>query len=125
MPETDASSRQENALPAPFDDLAPFAARWARQTEFERGKMRIAASAADFEQFYQYKLEAMPQDVRRLFELTCAFAEASPHHGLYEGKVPHSFDARRVVPTHVAFAPSVRRTENGRRFEHRATSRKD
>lgn len=122
MPEATVLREQEGALPAPFADLAPFAARWARPTEIERGKIRMAASAADFEQFYQavmprlevildllakYKLDAMPPDVRRLFDLACAFAEAAPHHELYGGsaEVPHSFDAKRVVPTHVAFAP--------------------
>jgi hypothetical protein len=111
----------ERVLPAAYQDLATLAARWARGTELMRGEIRLAASAADFAEFYdammprldaildqlsQYQLNTMPSDVRYLFDLTCAFAEASPHHELYSGSaaVPHSFDAKRFVPGHSAFA---------------------
>jgi hypothetical protein len=108
-------------LPAAYAELMPLAARWARPTEIERSEIRLAASAADFASLYEafmprlsqvldllrnYQLDSMPEDVRYLFDLTCAFAEAAPHHELYGGSadVPNSFDAKRVVPAHTAFA---------------------
>ncbi|WP_176593413.1 hypothetical protein [Sphingobium sp. EM0848] len=103
-------------LPAPFTDLAPLAAHWARPSENERSEIRWSASAADFRALYeammprlddilallsQHPATDMPEDVRNLFLLACAFAEASPHHELYGGSsaVPYSFDARRFVRT--------------------------
>lgn len=117
QPDTD----RDMILPATFADLGPLAARWARRTEAERGKIRLAAQAADFEGLYVavmprleeilcvlsgHAVDGMPDEVRNLFDLACAFAEASPHHELYGGsaEVPHSFDARRVVPAHGAVA---------------------
>nr|WP_087573107.1 hypothetical protein [Sphingomonas sp. CDS-1] len=101
-------------LPAPFADLAPFAAHWARPSENERSEIRWTATAADFKALYDammprldeilrllsdHPAAGMPEDVHNLFLLACAFAEASPHHELYSGSsaVPFSFDARRFV----------------------------
>ncbi|GAY23973.1 hypothetical protein [Sphingobium fuliginis] len=101
-------------LPAPFADLAPLAAHWARPSENERSEIRWSASAADFRALYEammpcldailrllseHPASGMPEDVHNLFLLACAFAEASPHHELYGGSsaVPFSFDARRFV----------------------------
>lgn len=113
--------RSDRILPDGYLELMPLAARWARPTEIERSEIRLAASAADFASLYEafmprlsqvldllrnYQLDSMPEDVRYLFDLTCAFAEAAPHHELYGGSadVPNSFDAKRVVPAHTAFA---------------------
>ncbi|KEQ52128.1 hypothetical protein [Sphingobium chlorophenolicum] len=103
-------------LPAPFADLAPFAAQWARPSENARSEIRWSASKDDFKALYdammprlddilallsQHPATGMPEDVHNLFLLACAFAEASPHHELYGGSsaVPYSFDARRFVRT--------------------------
>lgn len=114
-------STPARALPPEYAHLASFAAGWARPTEVERNEIRLAATRDDFASFYEafmphlrdildllshHQLETMPPDVRYLFDLTCAFAEAAPHHELYGGsaEVPHSFESRRVVPGHTAFA---------------------
>lgn len=108
-------------LPPQYAHLASLAELWAWPTEIERNEVRLEASADDFASFYgafmphlrdildllsNFQLESMPGDIRYLFDLTCAFAEAAPHHELYGGsaEVPHSFDSRRVVPGHTAFA---------------------
>lgn len=103
-------------LPAPFADLAPLAAHWARPSENERSEIRWSASPAEFKALYEammprlddilrllsnHPASGMPEEVHNLFLLACAFAEASPHHELYGGSsaVPYSFDARRFVRT--------------------------
>lgn len=104
-------------LPPQFAELAPLAAKWGRATENARSHIRWNANKADFAAFYEsfmphldavldylagFKPGEMPEDAHNLFELACAFAEASPHHELYAGSpaVPFSFDAARFVPTH-------------------------
>lgn len=104
-------------LPAGFDDLAPLARLWAKPTENLRSQVRWQASSEDFADFYSkfmprlesvltylsgFPILGMPLDTHNLYLLSCAFAEAAPHHELYGGsaKVPHSFDARRFVPAH-------------------------
>lgn len=101
-------------LPEQFADISHLVAQWARPSENERSEIRWAASKEDFKSLYdemmprldavlaylsQYPVDDMPDGVRNLFMLSCAFAEASPHHELYGGSsaVPYSFDARRFV----------------------------
>lgn len=115
-------------LPAGFEDLAPYAARWARPTENARSRIRWEASKEDFANFYAAvmpclgailaRLETTPLDgmdeaSANLFNLAAAFAEAAPHHELYRGsaEVPHSFAAVRFVPSHgdvASSAPTLR-----------------
>lgn len=104
-------------LPEAFADLAPLAAHWSRPTENERNALRFAARASDFAAFHEAmapRLEALlaylaqcparPTELaqRNALMLACAYAEAAPHHELYNGssEVPFSFDARRFVPDH-------------------------
>lgn len=104
-------------LPQGYEDLAGFAAKWARSTEHARSEIRWAASAADFAAFYEammprlpailadlgkLPLDGMDEAQTNLFCLAAAFAEAAPHHELYGGSpdVPFSFSARRFVPGH-------------------------
>lgn len=104
-------------LPAGFEDLAPLVPIWGHATENERSDVRWSAKAEDFAAFYQafmprledalgylaqFEIKDLSPEARRLFHLACAFAEASPHHELYNGSpaVPFSFDARRFVPAH-------------------------
>lgn len=105
------------ALPAAFAELDVFAACWACPTENARSQVRWSASPADFRALHDavmprldemlamlsgYSPHTLPPDVHRLFLLTCAFAEASPHHELYAGSaaVPFSFAAPRFRAMH-------------------------
>jgi len=110
-------------LPAGFENLVPFAEKWAKPTESGRNAVRWSASADDFARFYEafmprlpatlalldtIALDAMDEAQTHLFLLAAAFAEAAPHHELYGGsaEVPFSFSARRFVPAH-GETPSV------------------
>lgn len=103
-------------LPEKFADISHLVDTWARPSENARSEIRWTASKEDFQSLYDqmmprlddvlqtlsaYPADDMPADVRNLFMLACAFAEASPHHELYNGSsaVPYSFDARRFVRT--------------------------
>ncbi len=104
-------------LPETFKDLVPLATMWAQPTEKARDEVRWMASKEEFAAIYQaissrldeilefldrFSLTEMPADVRRLYLLVAAYAEAAPHHELYQGsnEVPYSFDKRRFIPRH-------------------------
>ncbi|MEX6632298.1 hypothetical protein [Hyphococcus lacteus] len=110
-------------LPKDFADLEALAGKWARGTEHERNEIRWTASVQDFAEFYEqvlpkldsilgelakHALDEMDGQTENLFNLATAFAEAAPHHELYDGSpvVPHSFSARRFVPGHGDLASS-------------------
>jgi hypothetical protein len=80
------------ALPEPFVDLEPYAARWALPTTQERHRLRCASSLDELQAVYSAvapRLEAMlehldgfaPQDLpppqRRLLDLCLALADVS------------------------------------------------
>ncbi|WP_229517067.1 hypothetical protein [Paraburkholderia terrae] len=107
----------EFKLPEAFADLTDAAAHWAKPTEYQRSTLRWNASKEDFAVLYNTimprldailsYMESLPvkpvqEEDRNLYWLACAFAEASPHHELYEGsaQVPHSFVAERFVAAH-------------------------
>jgi len=107
----------EFKLPEAFADLTRLAAHWAKPTEYQCSRRRWSASKEDFEILYDAimpRLDAILSYMkslpvkpigeadRNLYWLACAFAEASPHHELYEGsaQVPHSFVAERFVAAH-------------------------
>lgn len=107
----------EAVLPEPFAGLEALAKRWARPSEAERDQVRWAANAEDFATFYEAVMPRIEQILdhlahrqaseldtgdRRLYYLSCAFAEATPHHELYRGsaQVPFSFEAARFMPLH-------------------------
>lgn len=104
-------------LPEAFADLQGVACRWAFPSEAERDAVRWSAKKEDFEALHeaimprlpdmlsllsQYSTSERDDRTRNLFYLTCAFAEASPHHELYRGsaEVPFSFKAKRFVAEH-------------------------
>ncbi len=108
-------------LPAAFESLAPFAARWALPTQNERQSTRLHASAADLRAFYDamlphmesalahvdtFPLGQLPEESAVLFRLMLSMAEVAPHVELYRGdpKVPHSFDERRFIADHGTLA---------------------
>ena len=103
-------------LPARFAKLEYLVERWALPTENQRSTKRWSASREEFQELYdamvpqineilayldQFPLEDMPEDATVLFHLSLALAEAAPHIEFYKGaaKVPHSFDARRMLAT--------------------------
>ena len=104
-------------LPKGYEDLSALAVKWARPTELARSEIRWSANAQDFADFYaaimprlpdilnvlkDYALDGMDEAQTNLFCLACAFAEAAPHHELYNGSpdVPFSFAARRFEAGH-------------------------
>ena len=107
---------EQSRLPARFGQLEYLAEKWALPTENQRSARRWSASAEEFQEFYdavvpcineilayldQFSLEGMPEEALKLFHLALALAEAAPHVEFYKGaaKVPHSFDARRMLTT--------------------------
>lgn len=104
-------------LPDAFAELQGFTERWALPTENQRSAVRWSSSKEQFAAFHEAvmpHLDAImaalsqqpipPADpaLRSLYLLACAFAEAAPHHDLYNGsaKVPFSFDAHRFEAAH-------------------------
>lgn len=105
------------SLPAEFSDLADLAAKWGLPTENQRSAVRWSATPQEFADLYDRvmpKLEAilvrlaqcspenMDEAESSLFLLAAGFAEASPHHELYNGSsaVPFSFAAERFRAMH-------------------------
>ena len=103
-------------LPSRFAELEHLAQQWALPAENRRSAKRWSASREEFLELYdamvprineilayldQFPLEEMPEDATLLFHLALALAEAAPHVEFYKGaaKVPHSFDARRMLAT--------------------------
>ncbi len=107
---------ERSRLPERFGEFEVLAQKWALPTENQRSAKRWSASPEEFQDFYdalvphineilayldQFLLEDMPEDALQLFHLSLALAEAAPHVEFYRGaaKVPHSFDARRMLAT--------------------------
>lgn len=104
------------ALPAAFAHLQGFE-RWALPSENQRSAVRWTSSKGEFAAFHGAVMPSLdaimaalddqpvpPVDpaLRTLYLLACAFAEAAPHHDLYNGsaKVPFSFEAHRFEAAH-------------------------
>lgn len=107
---------EQHRLPGRFGQLEYLVGQWALPTEKLRSARRWSASAEEFQEFYdamvplineilayldQFSLDEMPEDVLALFHLSLSLAESAPHVEFYKGaaKVPHSFDARRMLAT--------------------------
>lgn len=82
----------EGALPAGFEELAPFVAYWVVPTSQERIARRSEASMHDIRQFYdammargeellaffdRYPLDDLPADAATLYQLLLALAHAA------------------------------------------------
>ena len=101
-------------LPAPFAKLEQFVDQWALGTERERNSMRLASTIEDIQEFYnailpeihdalvyldEFPLDDMPEDARKLFNLTLSLAEVSNAVERYdEPAVPNGFDSARFTP---------------------------
>lgn len=107
---------EQHRLPGRFGQLEYLVGQWALPTEKLRSARRWSASAEEFQEFYdamvphineilayldQFSLDEMPEDTLALFHLSLSLAESAPHVEFYKGaaKVPHSFDARRMLAT--------------------------
>ena len=107
---------EQHRLPGRFGQLEYLVGQWALPTEKLRSAKRWSASAEEFQEFYdamvphineilayldQFSLDEMPEDALALFHLSLSLAESAPHVEFYKGaaKVPHSFDARRMLAT--------------------------
>lgn len=107
---------EQYRLPTRFEQLEHLADQWALATENQRSAKRWSASPEEFQEFYdamvphineilayldRFSLEEMPEGALILFHLSLALAESAPHVEFYKGaaKVPHSFDARRMLAT--------------------------
>jgi len=107
---------EQHRLPGRFGQLEYLVGQWALPTEKLRSARRWSASAEEFQEFYdamvplineilayldQFSLDEMPEDALALFHLSLSLAESAPHVEFYKGaaKVPHSFDARRMLAT--------------------------
>ena len=107
---------EQHRLPGRFGQLEYLVGQWALPTEKLRSARRWSASAEEFQKFYdamvplineilayldQFSLDEMPEDALALFHLSLSLAESAPHVEFYKGaaKVPHSFDARRMLAT--------------------------
>lgn len=105
------------ALPPEFADLSDLAIKWGLPTENRRSLVRWSATPAEFADLYdrvmpklesilarlsECSLSTMDEAETNLFLLAAGFAEASPHHELYDGSsaVPHSFAAERFRAMH-------------------------
>lgn len=80
------------SLPPGFEDLEPYAAYWAGETNDIRWHRRSRAAMADIQQFYQamlpraedafghlqqFPLDDMPEDAARLFRLLLSLPHAA------------------------------------------------
>ena len=103
-------------LPVQFQDLEAYVEEWALASENERTRKRWASTADDFRTVYdamvprieeiliyldRLPVDDLPADAATLFHLALALAEMAPHVEFYHGaaKVPHSFDAQRMLAT--------------------------
>lgn len=94
--------------------LAPHLESWAVMTQQEREQQRRNSSAEALREFYdamlpemeaimellnQYPLDAMPENARRLMNLTLSLAEVAPHVEFYSGDpaVPFAFAEERFI----------------------------
>ena len=99
-----------------FQDLEEFAELWAFATENERTRKRWASTPEEFQSFYDamvprieeilayldgFPIDDLDAEALPLLHLALALAEVAPHIAYYKGaaKVPHSFDARRMLAT--------------------------
>jgi hypothetical protein len=79
-------------LPAQFAALAPFVTEWALPTEADRLKKLTGASLGELKEFYDavfaraeemkaylmpFRLDAMPEEARTLFDLLLTFIETA------------------------------------------------
>ena len=106
----------QSLLPRQFTDLEPFASGWSLAEERARNQKRLTSTMEELQTFYdaifprmeaileyleQFPLDAMPEEVRRLFLLTLSLAEIAPAVELFgQPGVIDGFESTRFVPGH-------------------------
>ena len=105
----------EARLPEQFRDLEQWMA-WSLETEGERSDHRQASAMEDITAFYeamlarmdevlpyleQFSLDDLPDDAKRLFDLTLSLAEVAPAVEQFgQPSVVDGYDIKRFVATH-------------------------
>lgn len=106
----------KQSLPGEFKDLEPFAG-WALPTERERNHKRLTSEMSEIQSLYdtllprmeaimeylnKFPFDGMPEDARRLLDLTLSLAEVAPAVEFYQQPgVIDGFPAERFVPIDV------------------------
>lgn len=101
-------------LPDRFGELEPFASAWSLATEWERRAQRASSTMEEIRAFYtamlakmeevleylnRFPLDGMPEEARRLFNMTLSLAEIAPAVEFYgQPEVADGFPAARFVP---------------------------
>jgi hypothetical protein len=108
-------------LPNGFEDLQPFADRWALATEYERAAERRRSRPEDIKAFYEVALKRVPDILKRvdqyplgkiegpdrhLFHIALSLAEVAPNVEFYDcdPRVPFAFREERLVGHHSGIA---------------------
>ena len=109
-------------LPSGFEDLQPFADKWALPTEYERAASRRSATPDELGAFYDASVARLPEIIERvdayplgqlaeadrpLFYIALSLAEVAPHVELYKSdpNVPFAFQEDRMFGTRTAAKP--------------------
>ena len=107
----------ERSFPESFASLEPLV-DWALDTETKRLEKRLGATMPQIQAFYdavlpcmsdilayldQFSFDALPEDARKLLELTLSLAQVAPAVEMFhQPAVVCGFDARSFLPTHEA-----------------------
>lgn len=111
--------KADQSLPAGFQDLEVFVSAWALPSERERNRQRLSSSMPEIQALYdallprmdeifnylnQFPLNNIPEDAKRLFNLSLALAEVAPAVEFYkQPEVVDGFPADRFVPVEVPY----------------------
>jgi len=104
-------------FPEGFEDIQPFAEKWARDTEFERASARRNSTPKELKTFYDAVVPHLPAILERvdkyplgkvegadhgLFMIALALAEVAPHVEFYKCSpgVPYAFEEVRMKGAH-------------------------
>lgn len=109
----------DQTLPQGFQDLERFVGAWSLASERERNRQRLSSSMEEIQELYntllprmdevisylnQQPLNDMPEDARRLFNLSLALAEIAPAVEFYkQPEVIDGFPPDRFVPVDVPY----------------------
>ncbi len=108
-------------LPHEFAELQPFAAKWAKPTEYERAAERRGATPKQLNAFYEAVILRLPEILERidryplgavagadrlLFHMILSLAEVAPHVEFYksDSNVPFAFKEERMFGVHSGIA---------------------
>jgi hypothetical protein len=112
-----SQAKMDQPLPAGFQDLEVFVSSWALASERERNRQRLSSSMPEIQALYdallprmdeifnylnQFPLNDMPEEAKRLFNLSLSLAEVAPAVEFYkQPEVVDGFPPERFVPVEV------------------------